>query len=150
MKKLILFCVLFSVTISAFAVERNEVMYAGGTAANLKAGVTGKLDVTSATEFVFATADAKLSVPYDSVTSFYYSQEVAHHLGLLPAIAVGLVKARQQRHFFHIAYRDGTGPVQVLVLEVSKDAQGPLRTTLDKRIPQAACARPARVCSERQ
>jgi hypothetical protein len=140
MKRVAAVLVLFAFSVSAFAsafwVEGSEVRYAGGSAAGLKLDDMGTLDVTQTATMAFATANSKVSIPYDQITSFYYSEEVAHHLGLLPAIAVGLVKARRQKHFLHISYRDPSGGVQTVLLEVSKDAVSALRTTIEARTPK--------------
>jgi hypothetical protein len=45
---------------------------------------------------------------------------VTLHLGVLPTIAVGLVKMRRHSHFFRISYRGQDGAVQVAVFEVPK------------------------------
>jgi hypothetical protein len=94
----------------------------------------GHLDTTSPGELVFVSANGKISMPYEAITKFNYREEVAHHYGVIGATLIGLLKARRQQHFFDIAYRDPSGNVQNIVLEVSKDAQVPLRATIESRI----------------
>ena len=48
------------------------------------------------------------------------AQQVARHLGVVPAIAVGLVKRWQRRHYFRITYHDESKTQQVAIFEVSK------------------------------
>lgn len=138
MKKILAVLLLFACSIPAFAdfswVEGSDVRYVGGTASGIAPDAIGKLDLTSTNELVFATAGAKVSIPYASITTFRYSEEVAHHYGVVAATVIGLLKARRQQHFLHIAYRDASGNVQTVVLEVSKDAQAALRTTIQARI----------------
>lgn len=139
-KNLLTALLLCALGVQAFAsinwVEGSDVRYAGGSTSSIKLDAIGKLELSSPTDLIYVASGAKVAVPYAAITSFYYTEKVAHHLGVLPAIAVGLVKARRQRHILHIAYRDSGGALQTLVLEVSKDAQSAVRTTIEARIPQ--------------
>ena len=70
---------------------------------------------------------------------FSTQKEVARHLGVLPVIAVGLLKPRQRRHFFRITHRDRNSPnplMHVIVLEVPKRMSCALEAVLDARGPQ--------------
>ena len=140
MKKLVVLLLIFAFAAPAFAsfdwIEGSDVRYVGGSAQGIATDAIGHIDLTSATDLVFATSNAKISIPYASITSFYYTEDVAHHLGFLAATAVSLLKARRQQHFLHISYRDSNGAIQAVVLEVSKDAQSALRTTIEARIPK--------------
>ena len=138
-KKILAVLLFFACSIPAFAdfswVEGSDVRYVGGTASGIAPDAMGKLDLTSTTDLVFATSGAKVSIPYAAITNFSYSEEVAHHYGVVAATVIGLLKARRQQHFLHIAYRDANGNEQAVVLEVSKDAQAVLRTTIQARLP---------------
>ena len=78
-----------------------------------------------------------MAIPYAKVDSFEYTNQIARHLGVLPAIAVGLVKKRQRRHFFQISYHDENNLSQVVVFEVSKQMPQALLAVLQIRSPQA-------------
>lgn len=94
-------------SMAVIAVENGQVMYVGGTVSGVNEGVLGKLDFVSETSLIFAeTGGSKLAIPFAKMESYEYSNEVAHHLGVLPAIGVGLVKKRQRKHFFRISFRD--------------------------------------------
>jgi len=95
-------------------------MYSGGTSSGINVGTIGRIDMSSQTALVFECQGNKLSIPYVAIDSFEYSREVKRHLGVLPAIAVGLVKQRQRRHFFRISYRDDPNSPQAAIFEVSK------------------------------
>lgn len=140
MKKLLAVLLMFVFGVPAFAdfswVEGSDVRYVGGSAVGVAPDAMGKLDLTSNTDLVFATSGAKISIPYASITDFHYTEEVAHHYGVIGATLIGLLKARRQQHFLHIAYRDPSGNMQAVVLEVSKDAQAALRTTIQARISE--------------
>lgn len=138
MKKLLAVFLLLAMTVPCFAdfswVEGSDVRYVGGSA-SLAPDTMGKLDTTSPADLVFVAAGgSKLEIPYAAITNFRYSEEVAHHYGVIGATLIGLLKARRQQHFLHIAYRDANGNVQTMVLEVSKDAEAALRTTIEARI----------------
>jgi len=136
-RKLAAFCMLLALSLPAGAVEDGQVMYVGGTVPAMQAGVLGRLDTTSETTLTFEYSGKKLDIPYAKIISFEYSKEVARHLGVLPAIAVGLVKKRQRRHFFRISYRDESDVPQVAVFEVSKQAPQTLQAVLETRAPHA-------------
>jgi hypothetical protein len=118
MKKFVALCLLLAMSVPVGAVEGNEVMYAGGTVPNVQNGAIGRLDTTSLAAITFEYSGNELVIPYAKIASFEYSQEVARHLGVLPAIAVGLVKKRQRKHFFRISFQDDSGTTEVAVFEV--------------------------------
>jgi len=136
MKKTLALFLLLLISLPTFALDNGQVMYAGGTITTLKEGVLGKLDTTSQSVLGFESADGKLVIPYATIDSFEYSKRVAHHLGVLPAIAVGLVKQRQHRHFFRISYHEGNNPPQVVILQVPKQMPATLLAILQARAPQ--------------
>jgi hypothetical protein len=145
MKNAFLSCVLLLLTLPAMAVDGSEVKYAGGTAQDTAAGVTGRLDTTSDSALIFEHDGKKLAIPYDAIESFDYSHEVAHHLGVLPAIANGLFRTRRHRHFFLISYRGQDNVAQVAVFEVPKQMPRSLRAILKARSPGAL--QPIRPCA---
>jgi hypothetical protein len=148
MKKLAAFCLVLVVCLPAVAVEGDQVMYVGGATSKIKAGVVGTLDTSSETTLIFDYSGSKLAIPYASIESFQYSQEVTRHLGVLPAIAIGLVAKRRHRHFFRIAYRDSNNVAQAAVFEVPKRMPRTLQAILHARAPQTC--KPYLRCAGRQ
>jgi hypothetical protein len=138
MKRIIAMCLLILVLmpLPTPAVEGDQAMYIGGTVAVLNKGVVGKLDTTSQTALNFESPGGKLVIPFEEIDSYEYSQQVARHLGVLPAIAVGLVKRRQRRHFFRITYHDDSKTQQVAIFEVSKETPRSLLAVLQGRAPE--------------
>ncbi len=145
MKRFAAFCLLLVISMPAGAVEDGQVMYVGGTIPVLKEGVLGRLNTTYETSLAFDTAGATLKIPYAKIESFEYSHEVARHLGVLPAIGVGLVKRRQSRHFFRITYRDEADASQVAIFEVPKQMPRTLLAVLQTRAPQGCRPQQCRV-----
>lgn len=129
-------CLLLMFTLPALAVDDGNVMYVGGTIASLKDGAVGKLDLKSQTELTFESPTGKVAIPFAKIDFYEHSEEVAHHLGVLPAIAVGLLKIRQKRHFLRIAYHDEDNASQVGIFEVSKKMPRTLLAVLRQRAPQ--------------
>jgi hypothetical protein len=139
MKRFPQFCfLLLFLSVSAFALDQGYARYVGGTVPGVTAGVVGRLDTTSTTSLTFQHAGNKVETPYASIESYEYSKDVTRHLGVLPAIAVGLVKMRRHSHYFSISYRIETGgPAQIVVFEVPKDMPRPLAAILQTRAPGA-------------
>ena len=132
------FPLIVALAVSAFALDGEQVKYVGGTASVIEPGVRGRLDTIGSANLIFRHADRKLEIPYSSIQSFECHSEVAHHLGVLPAIAVGLVKARRHRHLIRIVYKSPAAPdggTQVVVFEVSKTMAPTLNTILLARAP---------------
>jgi len=146
MKSLATLCLVLLFARPLLAVDDGDVSYVGGTVENLKEGSPGKLDITSQTELVFVSSSVKLVIPYASIDSYDHSQQVAHHLGVLPAIAVSLVKKRQRQHFLRIAYHDEIKTPQVAIFEVPKQMPLTLLAILQQRAPQGCKPQPYSKC----
>ena len=143
MNRLFVLAILAMVTISARAVEDGQVQYMGGTVPGVSISAVGHLDLTSETEMKFESQGGKFAVPYKAIESFEYSEQLTHHLGVMPAIAVGLTRTRKHRHYFRIVYRDEANVAQIVVLEVPKQMPHTLQAVLDARAP-GTCTHPAK------
>jgi CDP-diacylglycerol--glycerol-3-phosphate 3-phosphatidyltransferase len=131
------------------AVEAGQVGYMSGTL-TVPQGTIGDLDTTSPEILVFkftasSSAPGEVDIPYKKIGSFEYSTEVAHHLGVLPAVAISLVKRRERRHFFTIRFTDSSGVPQAAIFEVAKRDPPGLLAILRARAPQA-CRLPGLNC----
>jgi hypothetical protein len=104
MKRMALLCLLLVLPLATIAVDNGQVMYAGGTVVTLKEGTIGRLITSSPTDLTFESSGTQLAIPFARIDSYEYSQQVARHLGVLPAIATGLIRHRQKRHFLRITY----------------------------------------------
>ena len=146
MRKLATICLLLVIAWPACAVSDGQVMYAGGTIAGLKDGSIGTLDTASVASLKFTSGASTLEIPFAKIVSYSYSQEVTRHLGVLPAIAVALVKKRQHSHFFRITFRDDSNTAQVAVFEVPKQMPRTLLAVLQARVPKASKPGTSRNC----
>lgn len=135
-------CLLLILSLPAFGLKNDEARYSGGTAANLKIGALCHISLSSNESLIIESAGQRLAIPYADIDSFQYSQELRWHLGVLPAIAIGLVRAWPRQHFFRIAFHDQHNIPQVAVLEVPKSTRRSLQAVLEIRTPHP-CAPPA-------
>jgi len=138
MAKCLAFCFVLTCCLPAVAIQDGQVMYTGGTVPGLNSGVVGHLVMSSETSLIFESPGSRLAIPYAAIDSFEYTREVTRHLGVLPAIGVGLIRERQHRHFFWISYRNESGVSQVGIFEVSKHLPRSLSAVLPNRAPRAA------------
>lgn len=137
MKRILLVAIAFLVLIPALvAMSADDVVYVNGTASNVSANTAGKFDLTRPDSLTFEHSGKTFAIPYSSIESFDYSRPVTRHLGVLPAIAVGLLKQRQHRHIIRIAYKDNSSS-QVAIFEVSKQMPATLLAVLTSRVPKA-------------
>ena len=138
MKKLIAILLLvILIPMASGAVEDGNVVYAGGTVAGLKDGSIGKLNTSSTSSLMFDSAGVSLVIQYAKIDSYEYTHPLARHLGVLPAMAVGMVKNRQRRHFFRISYRDDAGDLRVAIFEVPKQMPPVLLAILKTEAPHS-------------
>jgi len=136
----------------AHALDPNQAVYIGGSA-SVTPDTLGTLDTTSPTALLFRFkqpdgAAAQVSINYGGVHTVNASNEVTHHLGVAPAIAVGLLAARQRRYFVTLTWTDEAGVAQAAQIEVPRREQQPLVTLIRARMPQRCaplqppCSRP--------
>jgi hypothetical protein len=136
LKPFIAIAMLFAVAVCSATVENEQVEYIGGTVQSIKTGTIGQFDLSSASQLSFQSPGGSISIPYAAITSYELSQEVSHHLGVAPAIAVGLIKKRQRQHFVRISYVDANSVAQGVVFEVAKQVPRTLLAVLQTRAPQ--------------
>jgi hypothetical protein len=136
MKKWITCCLFALLTLPALAVEGSPVKYTGGTVPALSAGGVGRFDTTSEASLTFEYSGKTLAIPYTAIDSYDYTHEVTRHLGVLPAILVGLLRARRHQHYFRISYHDEKQVSQVAIFEVPKHMPRVLQAVLAARAPR--------------
>jgi phosphatidylglycerophosphate synthase len=97
----------------------SSVTFAGGSGSTLAAGTTGSLDVSSPDKLVFhADKGNEITIPYSQVQDCAYQDPVAHHLGVLPALAVGLVGTRIHNHLVTLTYLDTAHARQTVIFQL--------------------------------
>jgi len=137
--KQIIFALLFSLTLavpaSAWPIFGQQVAYLGGTTPNVKSDEVGSLDTTQREALVFVSGNDRIAIPYDRISSIEYRRDVAIHLGVAPAIAIGILKRRERKHTFSFAYTDNEGTREAAIFEVSKEMPATLISILKAKAP---------------
>ena len=134
MKRMVVIAALMWAT-AAFAATEPQVIYLGGTS-KVVAGSSGAFDATNAEQLMFDSSGGKLAIPYRSVVSFESSTKLAHHMGALPLVAVGLVAPLHRRHYLRITYRDEQQVMQVAIFELGKNVPRTIVPILEARGPK--------------
>lgn len=132
---------------AAVAAEEPDVEYVNGTVQGWKDGATATLDMSSPQSLEVRSGSSRFSIPYAEITSVKYREENRFRLGVLPAIAVGLMKARSKRHFVSIAWRHDDDSSGVVTLDASREKARGLMAVLRERAPKACPRRPGQACS---
>jgi hypothetical protein len=122
----------------AKGVEGTEVRYVGGSMPGLRAGQQGLLNLTMPDQLLFEHAGGTFAIPYASMQRFVYTAPLARRMGVIPTIAVVLVKHRQRRHLVELHFRDQAGTNHSIVFEVSKQQAKPVVAVLSARVPRPA------------
>ena len=122
--------------ISSFAlgsVSGNEVEYVGGTIPAIPDGATGSFDTTQELTLVFRSAKGNFEIPYKSIAWAEYGQHLARRLGVIPGIAVPLLRKRQKKHFLTIAFANAEGKSEAAVFEIPKGMVKAFTTIIEVR-----------------
>lgn len=138
MRNFIILLAVLSLAAPVFAggVEDGQALYVGGTIPGLAEGTPGRLVTTNEHVLVFEHSGGALGIPYLQIRSCRYEARLARRLGVLPTIAVGLLKRLQRRHIIQISYLGPDGVVQAAVFEVSKHDAQPVYAALVARSPR--------------
>jgi hypothetical protein len=112
-----------------------SIIYVGGTVTTPAGSTEGTLDLSSPDVLRFRSSTNSVDIPWDSIQSWDCSAQLAHHLGVLPTIAVGLVRKRQRVHYFRVVWWDRNHNVQGMLFEIPKQFPNILETALDAHVP---------------
>jgi len=132
--------VFVTAAIPALTAQTVEVTYLNGTVKAFAENAAGTLDTTPTEALQLQSGQKQVDIPYRSVTTYEYHEENRFRLGVLPAIAVGMLKARSKRHLVTIGWKDESGDAQTASLETTKDRAEGIIKVLDARAPQVCAA----------
>lgn len=130
-----------------FTTSQNA-FYVGGTVPDLKEFTTGRLRTDGETDLVFEHGGGRVLIPYQSIVSYKYTEELARRLGVVLTVAVVMLKRRQRRHIIEVTYKGQTDKTQVAIFEVPKDRALTMVAVLKTRATQACNTRDFRPCKE--
>ncbi len=125
----VLACLLGSAVPLAAAAGDKRATYLGGTVTAIQEKQQGTLDTSDASMLVFRWDKGKWDVPFTSVTKIVYRKKVGRHVAATvattAAIGVGglfVLLAQKKKHFLSLELNNGSGQVQIVVFELSKDS----------------------------
>jgi hypothetical protein len=121
----------------AFALEGDDITYVNGTVPSVKEGIVGRVNVTPALALEFHSSAGQFSIPYARITTYQCREEAKYHLGVLPAIAVGLFAPWEKLHFVTITWQGERDTAEVATLELSKSSSEALLALLRARATEA-------------
>jgi phosphatidylglycerophosphate synthase len=124
--------ILVLIAAPAHAASIPSVTFIGGSTPGITTGTAGALD-TGADQITFQWTGGSLAIPYAQIQNFSYREKKAVNLGLLPLIAVALIRPQIYRHVVSISYLDPSGQKQVAIFEVPKQAKETLPVVLQER-----------------
>jgi len=109
------------------AVGGKKAEYIGGTLSGIPEKTEGTFSTQSETEAVFETKNAKIAIPYASITGLEYGQKAGRRVAVAVLVSPLALFSKKRKHFLTITYKDEKGTEQAAVLELGKDI---IRTTL--------------------
>ncbi len=101
---------------------QTAVDYIGGTTASVKAGASGRIEMSDEHYFAFYADKGQLRVPYERVNLLEYGQQVDRRLVLAVAISPVFLLSKSRRHFLTVGYTDERGMQQAMVFRVDKNS----------------------------
>jgi hypothetical protein len=114
--------VLVVLCLSGILRAQTAVDYIGGTTASVKAGASGRIELTDERYFAFYANKAQLRVPYEQVNLLEYGQQVDRRLALAVVISPVFLLSKSRRHFLTVGYTDERGMQQAMVFRVDKNS----------------------------
>lgn len=131
---LLLILTLSGEPLASAKVTGKEVMYVGGTIANLPEGTIGTLDATSEKVMVFSSPKGKFEIPYENITSLEYGQKAGRRLGVALVLGnVWVLFSKKRKHMLTIGFNDENEKAQGVVLEIPKGTAKSFIITVEVR-----------------
>jgi hypothetical protein len=101
---------------------QTAVDYIGGTTASLRAGASGRIELTDERYLAFYAGKAQLRVPYERVNLLEYGLQVDRRLALALVVSPIFLLSKSRRHFLTVGYTDERGTQQAMVFRVDKNS----------------------------
>lgn len=143
MRKLLALLLLSGACIAAHADPVAGIVYAGGTLPAPAPGAEVSVDLSSPDALVLHTQAETVRVPWSAITRWGCFRQNKHRLGVLPAIAAGMVAARIHDHFFNLAWTDADGHTQAILLQIPPDLPKTIHVVLEAHAPNTVERNPS-------
>ncbi len=111
-----------AVCLAGILQAQTAVDYIGGTTAEVRAGSSGRIELSDERYFAFYAGKAQLRVPYEKVNLLEYGQQVDRRLALAVVISPVFLLSKSRRHFLTVGYTDERGLQQAMVFRVDKNS----------------------------
>ena len=105
---------------AAGKVTGEEVMYVGGTIANIPEATEGVMDIKNEEKLIFSSSKGGFEIPYASIKTLEYGQKAGRRVGVAIVITVWALFSKKRKHFLTIGFDDAAGKPQGVVLEIAK------------------------------
>jgi len=130
---LLLVCSLLVETCALAKATGKDVMYVGGTIANLPEGAMGDIDTKSEKVLTFVSNKGRFEIPYENITSLEYGQKAGRRLGVAVTLTLWALLSKKRKHFLTIGFTDANDKPQGVVLEVPKGTVKATITIIEAR-----------------
>lgn len=104
------------------ASAQTSVEYIGGTAAELREGADGKVELTDDRYLAFYSGKTQFRIPYDRVNLIEYGLQVDRRLALSLLISPIFLLSKSRKHFLTIGYEGDRGNQEAIVFRVDKNS----------------------------
>lgn len=115
------------------AVRGEEVMYVGGTIANLPEATQGRMDIKDPAKLVFTSPKGGFEIAYPSIKTLEYGQKAGRRVGVAIVITVWALFSKKRKHFLTIGFDDSAGTPHGVVLEIAKGRAKTFITIMEAR-----------------
>ena len=132
---LIAFCA--STNFAQAAHSGSQVLYLGGTRADIPTQKSGEIVVSDRTYFVFTSRHTTVKIPFERINLLEYGQKVNRRY--LEAIVISplLMMAKKREHYLTIGFQDDEGQQQAMIFRVDKNDIRIALVTLEARTGQS-------------
>ncbi|MBA3974550.1 MAG: hypothetical protein C0504_10075 [Candidatus Solibacter sp.] len=115
------------------AVRGEEVMYVGGTVAEVPEATQGTMDTKDQAKLTFSSAKGGFAINYKSIKTLEYGQKAGRRLGVALVITVWALFSKKRKHFLTIGFDGSAGQPQGVVLEIAKGRAKTFITIIEAR-----------------
>ncbi|MEO5926342.1 MAG: hypothetical protein ABIR70_21145 [Bryobacteraceae bacterium] len=110
------------VCLAAAVHAQTQVDYVGGTTAEMRAGASGRIELSDDRYLAFYADKTQMRVPYARVNLLEYGQQVDRRLALAVVVSPMFLLSKSRRHFLTVGYMDERGMQQAMVFRVDKNS----------------------------
>jgi hypothetical protein len=115
------------------AAASDRATYVGGTLSMFRSGASGTIGSAEADALVFTANRTTIRIPYRSVKTIEYGQNVNRRVLLAYTVSPMFLLSKARKHFVTLQFTDDAGQQQAVVLRVDKNLVRPLLASLEAK-----------------